>query len=71
MLPTGEGWRIILNKYYLEIENTELTKLKNKLNSEGLFSKKNKEDIPNIINNAAVLTSKPVSYTHLTLPTKA
>ena len=43
------GFGELMRKYEL---------LKNKLNSEGLFSKKNEEDIPDIINNVAVLTSK-------------
>ena len=43
------GFGELMRKYEL---------LKNKLNSEGLFSRKNKEDIPDIINNVAVLTSK-------------
>ena len=43
------GFGELMRKYEL---------LKNKLNSEGLFSKKSDEDIPEIINNVAVLTSK-------------
>ena len=43
------GFGELMRKYEL---------LKNKLNSEGLFSKKNEEDIPDIINNVAILTSK-------------
>ena len=43
------GFGELMRKYEL---------LKNKLNSEGLFAKKSDEDIPEIINNVAVLTSK-------------
>lgn len=43
------GFGELMRKYEL---------LKNKLNSEGLFTKKSDEDIPEIINNVAVLTSK-------------
>ena len=43
------GFGELMRKYEL---------LKNKLNSEGLFAKKSEEDIPEIINNVAVLTSK-------------
>ena len=43
------GFGELMRKYEL---------LKNKLNSEGLFAKKNEEDIPDIINNVAILTSK-------------
>ena len=43
------GFGELMRKYEL---------LKNKLNSEGLFAKKSEEDIPGIINNVAVLTSK-------------
>ena len=43
------GFGELMRKYEL---------LKNKLNSEGLFTKKSNEDIPEIINNVAVLTSK-------------
>ena len=43
------GFGELMRKYEL---------LKNKLNSEGLFVKKSGEDIPEIINDVAVLTSK-------------
>ena len=43
------GFGELMRKYEL---------LKNKLNSEGLFTKKSDEGIPEIINNVAVLTSK-------------
>ena len=43
------GFGELMRKYEL---------LKNKLNSEGLFTKKIDEEIPEIINNVAVLTSK-------------
>ena len=43
------GFGELMRKYEL---------LKNKLNTEGLFAKKTDEDIPDIINNVAVLTSK-------------
>lgn len=43
------GFGELMRKYEL---------LKNKLYSEGLFAKKSDEDIPDIINNVAVLTSK-------------
>ena len=43
------GFGELMRKYEL---------LKNKLNSEGLFAMKSDEDIPEIINNVAVLTSK-------------
>ena len=43
------GFGELMRKYEL---------LKNKLNSEGLFAKKSTQEIPEIINNVAVLTSK-------------
>ena len=52
------GFGELMRKYEL---------LKNKLNSEGLFSRKNKEDIPDIINNVAVLTSKHGAAVRLSL----